>query len=108
MFNYQELEFIRNAISDVYQGEDTEVYKKVVNLLDTMWMPGSILPPMYAKFLIRTESTFPGAPVEEYFARRTDLAESYSPSTIKLQVNIEGEEWEEQTLNVGEFKWRYL
>lgn len=108
MFNFKELEFIRNAISDVYKGEETETYKKVVNLIETMWMPGHVLPPMYAKFLIKTESTFPGAPVEEFMAKRTDLAESYAPKNITLLVEVEADKWEEQTLNVGEFKWRYL
>ena len=100
MFNYHELDIIKSAL-EASNDQDSDIYKKVSSLQDTMWFPGHILPPMYAKFYIVKGE-------ESYFARRTDLAESYSPKNIKLQVNIEGEEWEEQTLNVGDFKWRYL
>ncbi|QYC51627.1 hypothetical protein key_136 [Erwinia phage KEY] len=99
MFNYHELDIIKDAL-ELNHSEETTIYQKVVNLMDTMWYPGHVLPPMYAKFLIEKDGV-------QYEARRTELAESYSPKTITLLIQ-HSVEWDEETLNVGDFKWRYL
>lgn len=99
MFTFHELDILKDALEAGHQ-EDTEIYKKVSDLQNTMWFPGHVLPPMYNKFYIEKDG-------KQYFAKRVELAEAYAPKNISLLLEA-GESWEEQTLNVGDFKWRYL
>lgn len=77
----------------------------LTSVIQEAWNPGTVLSPMMIVFKIHsTSNTLEGC----FNAKRTELANSYSPTSMLLNVEVANGIWEQRTLNTKEFTWRHL